>query len=220
MFSGFRIRSCASKGVRAALTDRRENPNGLTTYTFSGCNFGAEAGRSLVVVTAGGQSGNNRSINSVTIGGVTATNVVRNNNVLVPTGVFAAVVSGASGDVVVTFSSGINDCGIAVYALYNLQSTTAVASNGAVGTSSPLSANVNASEGGVVLAYARNRGGAAAPFYSWAGIDELFDELVSGPNNNHSGGFFLPTVAATPRTVNTTFANTPNAGSIVAASWR
>ena len=98
--------------------------NDATSYTFSSVSFGSAASnRSIVVgIGAGRASSGARSVNSVTIGGVTATIAAEKNS---PAGnvaaiAFAKVPTGTSGDIVVTFNSTMARCGIGVWSATDL----------------------------------------------------------------------------------------------------
>lgn len=98
-----------------------------TSYTFSSVSFGAAASnRSIVVgIGAGRSSSGARNINSVTIGGVTAT-IAAEQDSPAATGsnvagiAFAKVPTDTSGDIVVTFNGTMARCGIGVWSVTDL----------------------------------------------------------------------------------------------------
>lgn len=194
------------------------NAASLTTYTFTSVNFQTEAGRSLVVVAAGAHSGSNLQVSSVTIGGVSATQVDTSGNGLATTAMYQAAPTGTSGDVVVTFSGGQSGAGIAVWSLYNLASTTkkaSVANTAATQTVRTLS--LNTAIGDVILAYSSNRDG-GTPTYTWVGVTEDADAAYDG-SNTHSAASFVATSAETPRTITATASEVCNNIAGVSATW-
>src|SRR3990167_11105596 len=79
----------------------------LTTYTFSAENLGVAASDRFIVVTITGRSsdGGARTIDTVTIGGVTATINIQIANSGSFNGIAtAAVPTGTTGDIVITWS--------------------------------------------------------------------------------------------------------------------
>ena len=106
-----------------------------TTYTYSGISFGAAESGRLIVVQASVDSG---TINSITIGGITATTV---RSVLVGTatiGLFAATVpTGTSGTVVINGANTPGSAGIIVWSLYGVNPTAKASGAKANSTSYP-----------------------------------------------------------------------------------
>lgn len=114
-------------------TDSSIDNSNLDVYTFSSQSFGAAASDRRIIVSAYASCSDNGSvISTVTIGGVSATIHVsaqnsgntRNGNVAIAS---AAVPTGISGDVVVTYTTDIGvllGCAISVYRAANLFSGT------------------------------------------------------------------------------------------------
>ena len=91
------------------------------THTFSTTSIGTAASDRLVVVSAY-MRGANGSINSVTIGGITATYLSGEQGITDPYGMYYALVpSGTTADIVVNGSVNFNNCQIACWSLYNVQ---------------------------------------------------------------------------------------------------
>lgn len=100
-----------------------------TTYTFSSVAIGAaDASRVVVVAVTGARGAGTPSISSVTIGGVSATlGRYETNGFSASVGIYAAVVpTGTTADVVVTWDSGMNRCGLGVWTCNGLNSLTPV----------------------------------------------------------------------------------------------
>jgi hypothetical protein len=126
----------------------------LTTYTFSNSDIGDPSPDRYIVVYGSaytGSGGTTRSVSSVTIGGVTANLDYSSGAVALPTFFAKALVpTGTTGNVVVTFSAGVVNCAIAVYAVYGLKSTTAVDSD--AGTlASGASLTLDTEQGGMIF---------------------------------------------------------------------
>jgi hypothetical protein len=94
----------------------------LTTYTFTAASLGTAHADRYVIVGVASVAGFARTISSATIGGVAAT--LNHNQNLGFTGriISAAVPTGATGDVVLTFSGAMTSCAIGVWAAYNIGS--------------------------------------------------------------------------------------------------
>lgn len=100
-------------------------PAGLTTYTFSSQSLGTAAADRYIVVGAATRQTGGLTLSSVTVGGVSATIVVQQNNGDGTTGLaIAAVPSGTTGDIVVTWSGASARCAIVFYRLTGLDSAT------------------------------------------------------------------------------------------------
>lgn len=99
----------------------------LTTYTFASMAFGTASADRYVIACIVGRSGLVRTLDSVTIGGIAATEV-RNwapndsgNTSIVSTWI-APVPSGTSGNVVATFNGAMARAACATYSVTNLES--------------------------------------------------------------------------------------------------
>lgn len=156
----------------------------LTTYTFSSQNLGvADADRYIICTVSGrfAAAGSDPVVSSVTIGGVTATiNVQTNysgNGVAIAT---AAVPTGTTGDVVVTWDQAMGNCDIALYRATNINGTTAY-DTGFASNTDPLSTTVDTINGGVGVGVSKNDNGTAST--TWVGLTEAFDDTDSGGND-------------------------------------
>lgn len=99
-----------------------------TTYTFASQNLGTAATDRVIVVGIGARkAGAATTISSVTIGGVSATIIQVSNsdtNSDIAGIAYATVPTGTTGDIVVTFGSGMVRCAIQAYRAVGLASTT------------------------------------------------------------------------------------------------
>lgn len=145
--------------------------NDASSHTFTSRSFGAAAGDRYIVVGVVSRSANAASISSVTIGGVSATEVnqIRNSADGFSTlaGMFiAAVPTGISGTVAVSYSTTMIRSAIVVWRLVG--STGVVAAHG-TGTGAVLETSMNVPAGGVACAIVYNHVAATA---TWAGVTE------------------------------------------------
>lgn len=103
----------------AEETDKTINGTGSASYTFSAQDIGAAAADRIVAVTIGGErNAATGDLDTVTIGGVSAT-IIKVSNGASPnyfTAIaYASVPTGTTADVVVNFTLASNGCGIRVF---------------------------------------------------------------------------------------------------------
>lgn len=159
----------------------------LTTYTFSTQNLGTAAGDRYIVCCVNGRSsdGGARTISSVTVGGVTATAGPFVGNSGSHVGIFiAAVPTGTTGDVVVTWSGGMGDCSVELHRATGVSSTTPTSS--VTDTTTPLSQSINVDAGGFAVGISTTDNGTATA--TWAGITERSDDATGGGNDRSGAG--------------------------------
>lgn len=177
--------------------------NSLSTYTFASSPFGEVFSTRKIVVGVttridGTLAG---AINSVTVGGVAATQLVTRltaaggNSYLA--GIYIAdVPSGTSGDIVITTSAAAVNCYIGFYYARNVSSTPGdTASAGATGGTSPVTLNVDTLNGSIVIACGMNLNES----FSWTGVTS--DNLTTSGAYRLSTASTVTTLAETPRTV-------------------
>ncbi len=155
----------------------------LTTYTFSSLSLGAaDATRRIVVAIAGQRLGSPAAVSSVTIAGISASLVASrqtgNGNDHTVEIWSAAVPTGASGNVVVTFNTGHLRCSVSVFRLLDA-AATAHATSSATNSSAAVSASIDIPAGGVAIAAAYNNGNTT---YTWTNLTERTDQGGSGVN--------------------------------------
>ena len=132
------------------------NNTDLTTYTFSSQAFGAaHVSRIVAVLVASVKSGGGQTVSSMTIGGVSAAFAAGQTNGEDRLELWwAAVPTGTSGDVAVTWSAGVACCSCSCYRVLYANSTMkdslAVAANPSIGT-------LEVVAGGAVIAATQNK---------------------------------------------------------------
>jgi hypothetical protein len=151
----------------------------------------------------------------LTIGGTGATGY-QNTARLYHNSLWAlAVPTGTTANIVVTFSGLVNNCLIAVYALYDLSSNTPVASNAATAAgATTVSLTLSAQKDGIVIGGIT---GSANVTTTWTGVTERYDTAVESAVR--SGG---ESVIATTNASYSVQADTSGSASLVlaAGSWR
>tara|TARA_R110000764_G_scaffold1253_2_gene4852 strand:+ start:7048 stop:7797 length:750 start_codon:yes stop_codon:yes gene_type:complete len=173
--------------VEVSLTANAINAATSTAYTFSSQALGAAVSDRIIVV--GGFSTNAvRTVSSVTIGGVSAAQIVAATNSGGEQCALwqASVPSGTTGDVVWTWSGAEVGMGIGVWRIVNA-AASAHASSGVTGASA-LSSTLDIPANGAAIAYS----GAASVnrTATWTGLTERFDEngIEDGSTSgNHTG---------------------------------
>ena len=185
-------------------------------YTFSDAAIGAATGDREIVVGVLG-IGNNRVLNAVAIGGVTATlhrNFTSSGNRLAICS--ANVPTGTTGDIVVTFNGAVAACSVAVFRMVN--HTSAVPHDTRLnGTAfvDPLAVNIDVPEDGVVVSAAWGFSWNAE--VTWAGVNEDHD-LNLDFNRRDTAAHIGPLAAETGRTVSISHGFFVSKA-LIAASW-
>lgn len=167
-----------------ALTDNDAQEAAQTVFTFTSKAAGAAASNRYLLAAISGRSGSTATdITSVTIGGIAATNVIRvfgagsgsGENV---TAIYiAAVPTGTTATVVVTFNVNFARCSVSLYRAVDLVSSTATA------TASSLVANptgtFNVSAGGFAIGAAYTQ---ATSSFTWTNLTENVDTTTNFTN--------------------------------------
>lgn len=183
----------------------------LTTYTFAGQTLGAAStGRYIVVVATVSTAAAGITINSMTIGGVAATEIVEkvgtggtaNRTIAI---YIAKVPTGTTGDIEFTCSTTGVRCALAWWRLEGIPSTAAAAT--ASGTTS---ADINVSANDIVIVGAHDNSTTAM---TPTGYTERVD--IAYGVNRFEAGDYTATANETPRTISCA---TPLI--MVAATWR
>ena len=196
-----------------------------TTYTFSSQNLGAADARRWIIVCVTAVTNVARSISSVTVAGVSAVQlaVSEGSQVFRHISIWAAKVpTGTSGNIVVTWSSGVSRCGYAAYRLLTdvdpTQQLYASATDNTLSTNT-LSLSINRVSNGIVIA-AATCAGTSANSCSWSGVTEDYDAQWSEATGQVLSVASIAS-GTPPISVSVTFANTTaNSAVLAAASFR
>ena len=211
-------------GAQPALEFRAGYSSGTnaSSYTFTACDLGtADATREVFVVISAYQGGTARTLSSVTIGGVAATleTSFKNGNAQLLCLARAAVPSGATGDVVATFSGAVQNCNVAIYRTVNrvAAGTGASDTSSKSGTAATLNVTgVDVAAGGFVLTAVTWYLTVSAP--SVSGLSAALDVFMQPEANGYSahGSTPLQVSGSTGNTITWSW-TTPRA--VLAAAW-
>ncbi len=178
MITGF-----IDSGIPASRSYRSRAASGTdtTSYSFNSLDLGsAIAGKKNIVCAWGDTTVTGRTINSITIAGISASlhggfeyTAVSGNIAYMVWGV-ADVPASATGTVAVGTSGTFSRCGILVWAAYDLVSSTPVSTANEYADATAMTGATL--DGGIVLAGAMGYGGSAM---TWTGATEDVDTTVT-----------------------------------------
>jgi len=161
-----------------------------SSYTVSAADLGDASADRYVMIACGGRGSTSAAvISSVTVGGVSATEV---GSVTSGSGSFRStaksyvinVPTGTTADIVVNFSGSVLRAGVSWWTDDNLGSTTPH-DTGVSTSSSTLTTSVDKTDNGWIQVYSQNFGSdPCAPI----GYTEEFEENIEGSGNSHTGG--------------------------------
>ena len=217
--------------VEISQTDAAVITTDLTTYTFSGMELGAaHSNRKIVVhvVMSDGSAGT--TISTLTIGGISAAVVSDGVTNASADGAgastslsaqwMAAVPTGTTGDIVVTFSAESNNCAITVYRLINAATTAFhVATDITADGSNAVSASLNIPGFGVAIGSVRWQGNGATRTTTWDGLTENVDETIEATSTYSSASKYFAT-GQSGLTITATASGTLDLEALVLASFR
>jgi len=175
------------------ITNAVDATNG-SSFSFTSTSFGPAAADRKIVIGVSSENGGSgeRTISALTVGGVSATQLVRSyqaGNDCVAELWIATVPTGTSGTVAITWSGSVRACGIGVWAVNGASSTAFdTASNSQTSSISAVAVTTSCEAGGVIIGMVG--GGQANPVssYSWSNANEDFDATVdAGDRATHSG---------------------------------
>jgi hypothetical protein len=149
-----------------------------TTYTFASQNFGtADSTRVIAVIIGARNSGGTQIVTaaSTTIGGVTVSKPVEqlaSTNAAVSTIVYAAVPTGTSGTVSVTFAGANSRCSIQVYSIISPSSAAPTATGASTANAGTTTFTIPAGGAAIGGSYTQ-AGGPGTPTATPAGFNNL-----------------------------------------------
>lgn len=169
--------SLISKPIRVEFITSLVSSAAKTTYTFTSVSLGTPAEDRRIVVTAyASDETSNRFLSSATIAGSAATISVQTRNgdsgSSYTTAIFEIIDTvNATGDIELTYSTDMNQCGIGVWALYGTKDTAADTSfdNSETINVEAYTALIREYDGGCVIAVtgASDSSNPAAPHFQW-----------------------------------------------------
>jgi len=200
--------SFASSGVSTA---------DLSAYTFSGVALGTAATNRHIVVAAATGTASAADVSSLTVGGVSASLVVRASGSDHTRSELwiASVPSGTTGDIVITWSGTKDRCGYAAWAMYG---ASASASDTATDADTTPSQTIDVPAGGYLIAAFSGNGSGAARTATWTGPSENYDETIQD-NFTQTGASDAYAAAQTGLTVSISFSGAMSLAAMSVASF-
>lgn len=170
-----------------------------TTFTFTTQDIGSASSARYVVVSTGAPNGGSAP-SSVTVGGLSASLLKSQSVSSYNTSIWiAAVPTGATATVVVSTASSLS-MGIGVWAVYNIMSSTAVATSGATGSAPSLNLTVSANGIVITSGFASD----TSPTTTWTGVTENFD-TVFDTNRMTTGASIVSVAGGSPLSVSAAY---------------
>lgn len=182
---------------------------GGSPNTFTSVALGTPSPDRLILLGIGVSSGSGMSITSVTIGGVTATQLTEAHGAGGISALYAALVpTGTTGNIVVTTPYTPGTIGFKVWDIknYNSATPTNTYTAGTTGGVNPASVSANISAGGIAVGFIGNLNVSASVTFTWAGITKngTDQDAGSGVNRTISGASASFPAAQTGLTVSAT----------------
>ena len=174
----------ASSGVAASIESYTyeatyTGSEAATEVTYSSCDIGTADADRWVVITINSAGGGSSSVSSVTIGGVSATitrTAYDSHEQEYAAIAYAKVPTGATADIVVTYSSTTPNR-IGVFTIVLSSGATLAEYAGYVDTNGDLSTTIDIAENGVVIAAYCT--GKQTANHTWTNMTERYDEEIS-----------------------------------------
>lgn len=198
-----------------------EDATNATTYTFSGQNTGtASADRHTLVAVSAVDGTSNYTLNTLTVGGDSATRSVEYDNSAAGVGHASVWIiansAGTSESVILTFSEQINNARVCLWQVNNIASATAVATitDREATSGATLTLDINVSAKGVAAAICSVAPGTIT--WTWTGLTGLYDNEAA-ERSTTVADFTNDAVANSPLAITAT--PTSNGGTCASASY-
>lgn len=178
------LRAAAGLAIDVTFLQTAVSVTNASSYTFSSQNLGdAFDGRIIVVGISAFLSSGSFNINTVTVGGVSATRLNRSGGPTTEIATLYAVSlpTGTSANVVVTSSATLQNCGIALWSLRNAEGYQVTAQPNALNTVNYASSQTwtvsSVKKGDAIIVMSRIRS-ANVGTYSMTGATERAEQVV------------------------------------------
>lgn len=175
--------AAAASAATVTKTDNKVDTTNGASYSFASTNLGTVAANRYIVVCVSARSGlNSRTVASCTVAGAATTKLVEGQTGTTQTSsaIFitnAVDATNATGTVVVNSSGGnLQNCGITVYAVTGLVSTTADNTKTTVNDADPL--GLTTVSGGVAIGVVTGLDSGANRTFTWTNLTETVDQTV------------------------------------------
>jgi len=203
--AGFVINSFSFAKVAATISfvSCTTSPDNQTTYTFTDHATGTAGTRKTIVGVSAEDNASDFSVNSMTVGGVSAAEVVDSANASSAIQSALYIIdnpSGTTADIVVTFSEAVTSSSVCVFAAYDISSETAVATASQFQTASAnIVLSLNVSADGVAVGQSASQNPSETT--TWAGLVENAPESCSVASCASSAHYTEDATASSPLTV-------------------
>ena len=210
-----------SAAVTVNFTAQTADATDGTSFSFTDVAIGTANADRHVIICASGRSTSPEGARTMTatIGGIATTQVAIIEAGAPSTSTFmhiAAVPTGATATIALTFSGTMDFCGLAVWEMHGASITP---SDTATSVASPVALTIDCPASGVIIAFA-SCGGTNAPTYTWAEVTEDFDATSdAGNNHTHTGASDAFVAAQTNLAVAATLSAAPDYKTGLAASF-
>ena len=226
----FGISGANLRRVELSHTANAVSTTDLTTYTFSSQALGAaHSNRKIVVAIIANDTDAGTTISTVTVGGVsasvvsdgttTATADAGSGNTRISAQYLAAVPTGTTGDIVITFSGAMINCAITVYRLVNARTQAFHVVKDTSITTNALSVGLNIPGFGAAIGGVLMEGDGTARTASWVGLTEDTDATIES-DDSYSTANKSFAMAQSSLTVTVTASGTIDQGALVTASFK
>ena len=182
---GARVAAAAGSSAESSYLTAVNDTSGKTTYSFASVSFGTAASDRLIVVCANPNGSSVTSINSMTIGGISATKAAENQTGNGVSSIwFALVPTGTSGTVTFTCNAAASRARIAAYRVVGASNTSSAHDSDTNTAASALSVSVSVGtvSGSVIIAASAVEGGSGTNWSSAVTEDSDASTGVSSRN--------------------------------------
>jgi hypothetical protein len=198
-----------------AIVDSGADASNQTTYTFASKSLGTAAADRYIIVGVQHRGAVNRTVSSLTVDGISATQVHTIDRSASRVDIWiAAVPTGTTGDVVVTFNSSNSRCVIQVWRAVGIDGSAPHDIADSNAAANDPTATIDVPAGGVAVGCGMCNGATASA--TWSGLAEDYDANTELTMTAGSGNF-ASTQTGLAVTIDFTSTGGDNIG--VFASW-
>ena len=166
--------------INTVFTESATIDANSAVYNFSGMNISTEDSTRIIVIGASGRGSGVIGINTLTIGGISATKIIGLTAFINVADLWwAEVPTGTTEDIIVTFDRSITGAGIGIWALYNSNGTIrdTDSSSDSSGTDA-VSIDLTVPANGSAIATNKAGGLISASTWTWTGVTEDFEQTL------------------------------------------
>lgn len=207
--------------TQLAFLQSAVNTTNLTTYTFTSANLGTVAANRYIIVSAVGIQNTTRALNSLTVAGVTATQIQNVSAGRIASLWAVEMPSNSTGNIVMTFNGLMGRAGYAAWwatSSYDMTSPYDSANNTTISGGS-FSVTVNTPSGGVAIAADVESVTSGTATTVWTGVSVDYNDSFPGATTQGQSGAHTSVVAGA-LTMTASITNGTTGCVVVGASWR